>query len=291
MADTFTGKLLLRKPDTASNYDVGVVNSNNQIIDDNIGIVICTSSTRPSSPYNGQQIYETDTKFIYERVAGAWVQVFGYFTPIASAAARPTVGIYNGYPIWRTDKKWLEVYDGTAWRTDHYLVVGALADITSPITGQVALLTSDSKEYRWNGSAWLLQTGLAAVNVQNTDGTTTSGVYTATLTGATTASLTFIATASGKVIIHNNANCKNSGSSPSLCTIEVRAGAVVGSGTVVLAAGNEDAVFSSSEISSGRTTMITGLTAGSTYNVRQLFAVVGGTGTFGKRNLIAQLVN
>ena len=36
---------------------------------------ICTSATRPSGPYTGQMIYETDTKnfFIYD--GGTWVSV------------------------------------------------------------------------------------------------------------------------------------------------------------------------------------------------------------------------
>ena len=41
----------------------------------------CTSNSRPSSPANGDYIFETDTGRYYERVSGAWVeQVYPRFT-------------------------------------------------------------------------------------------------------------------------------------------------------------------------------------------------------------------
>lgn len=36
-------------------------------------IIVCTSGTRPSSPSSGQQIYETDTKFIRVWISSEWV--------------------------------------------------------------------------------------------------------------------------------------------------------------------------------------------------------------------------
>lgn len=286
MADSFTAKLGLKMPDVGDFYDVLKFNFNAQKIDDNLGVVICTSSTRPSAPWSGQQIYETDTRFSYVRSSGAWVQFFGYLTLAASAAARPSTGLYNGYAIWRTDKKWMEVYDGTAWRTDHYMVVGALADITNPITGQRAILTTDGFEYRWSGSAWLLMTGTTVSDTQATNGTTTSGAYTATLTGGTTCSVVFVATASGKVLIGSNVNIDTPGNL-GLCSIEVRTGATPGSGTIVLAANNDDALLTSAQINISRTKALSGLTPGSSYNVRQLFAVTGGTGNFKSKHLWA----
>lgn len=38
------------------------------------GSIICTSSTRPASPFAGQQIYETDTSLSYTYSGSAWVQ-------------------------------------------------------------------------------------------------------------------------------------------------------------------------------------------------------------------------
>jgi hypothetical protein len=36
---------------------------------------VCTSSTRPTAPYEGQQIYETDTDFLYVWNGSAWRQI------------------------------------------------------------------------------------------------------------------------------------------------------------------------------------------------------------------------
>lgn len=48
---------------------------------------VCTSSTRPASPYEGQVIYETDTDKIMVWDGSAWV--------ILSAPKPPTVSLYN----------------------------------------------------------------------------------------------------------------------------------------------------------------------------------------------------
>lgn len=57
----YTSKLKLIKPSPAENVDVGQLNSNSDAIDDNIGAKNCTSTTRPSQPFVGQHIFETDT--------------------------------------------------------------------------------------------------------------------------------------------------------------------------------------------------------------------------------------
>jgi hypothetical protein len=121
---------------------------------------------------------------------------------------------------------------------------------------------------------------------QDTSGTTTSGTFTATLTGGTTCSTTFVAPASGRADIHNSAQVENNtGGQLAICSVEVRAGAVVGSGAVVLAAAIPHALYSGSTIRATAVTVVTGLVSGATYNVQQLFAVTGGTGTFSNKRL------
>jgi hypothetical protein len=61
---TFTTRLGLRKPNNTTDL-VNVVtdlDDNFDDIDAAIGWLICTSTTRPGSPWQGQPIYETDTK-------------------------------------------------------------------------------------------------------------------------------------------------------------------------------------------------------------------------------------
>lgn len=128
-------------------------------------------------------------------------------------------------------------------------------------------------------------TGVTVTAAQAASGTTTSTTFTATLTGGTTCSTTFVAPPSGRVMVHNTANLSNSTTSGVLMGFEIRTGAVVGSGTVVVAADDDEANSGSGVASVGRrstvtTPILSGLTPGATYNIRQMFRVSAGTGTF-----------
>ena len=58
---TNTTKLGLIKPDLTDIVDVGNLNDNADSIDAAVGFTICTSATRPATPWAGQTIFETDT--------------------------------------------------------------------------------------------------------------------------------------------------------------------------------------------------------------------------------------
>lgn len=166
--------------------------------------------------------------------------------------------------------------------------------VPNPVSRTMVFDDSDSTLKRHNGSTWDVVgkygiLGTFPSVTQNTSGTTTSGAFTATLTGGTTCSTTFVAPANGKVDIFNVCEMSNSVTTNlSLCTIEVRAGAVVGSGTVVLAAGNNQAIYSGSTIRTSAVESLTGLTPGATYNVQQMFAATGGTATFVNKRLMVR---
>lgn len=155
MADTFTSKGLIIQ-DPALNYDIAKHNTNYQKINDIIGTVICTSTTRPSTDlFDGMTLWETDTRRFVVRVSGAWVVVPGVII-VADAAARNAITTkYDGQMVYRQDTDWTEVYDGAAWRVQGLVTTSALANITNPFTGQLAILSSDLMIYRWTGSAWL----------------------------------------------------------------------------------------------------------------------------------------
>lgn len=127
-------------------------------------------------------------------------------------------------------------------------------------------------------------------DVQSANGTTTSTTFTATLTGGTACGIAFVAPASGVVIIHNSLGLFNTADF-SICTIEVRTGSTIGSGTVVLAASDDYAiVHKNANLNQfGRATRLPGLTPGGSYNVRQQFRVPSGTGNFQRKELIVQL--
>jgi hypothetical protein len=136
--------------------------------------------------------------------------------------------------------------------------------------------------------AALFATGASVSNAQATLGTTTSTGLTATLTSGTACSVVFTSPPSGKVLIGNNCECLNSGAGFSLCTIQVRTGAVVGSGTLILTAADNEAIINTGTSSNrnGVTRLLEGLTPGAQYNCQQLFRVQSGTGSFLRKQLI-----
>lgn len=69
---TSTSKLGLVKPDGTDDVDIAVLNANADKIDAASGLTVCTSGTRPSVPFTGQLIYETDTDKILVFAEGNW---------------------------------------------------------------------------------------------------------------------------------------------------------------------------------------------------------------------------
>lgn len=62
-------------PDEAA--DVDKLNGNMDVIDAAVGAFICTSATHPATPYDGQIIYETDTKYtqVYRAATSNFVPI------------------------------------------------------------------------------------------------------------------------------------------------------------------------------------------------------------------------
>lgn len=87
---TTTSRLALTKPASSDPVDIAVLNTNADKIDAAIGATTCTSGTRPSSPYNGQFIFETDTQktYVYNGAATAWVYVVPASVPQADNALK-----------------------------------------------------------------------------------------------------------------------------------------------------------------------------------------------------------
>jgi hypothetical protein len=128
-------------------------------------------------------------------------------------------------------------------------------------------------------------------NQQNTAGTTTSTTYTNAITGGTLPSTTFVANASGRVLITATVRCFTSVTAFVRFAPEVRDGAVVDSGTVRLAAADTTAGVHQTNVQTFRfaeETYLSGLVAGSTYNVRLKVLTSTGTGTFADMELIVK---
>lgn len=220
----------------------------------------------------------------------------GGILTIASATERNAISTpWIGLTILRTDRLWEEWYTGAGWHVDGVAMCASVADrdgstgITHPYNGQLAVTLDTGTVWQRKSGAWVGLFGSGGTypnSVQNTAGTSSAGAFSATLTGGTTCSMTFVAPATGTVDIHNTAQVSNNtGGMSSIASVEVRAGAVVGSGTVVLAAAIENGILAGDATRCTVITPVTGLTAGSTYNVQVLYVVTGGTGTFANKRL------
>lgn len=135
----------------------------------------------------------------------------------------------------------------------------------------------------------LNQTFPAAVsNRVDTDGSTTSTTYTATLSAGAAAGVAFTAPLSGQVLIlFGTASYQSSATADNKSAPQVRTGTTVGSGTIFYTATDSDMLLqrltgaATGEAARGQSfTVVTGLTANSSYNVQLLHKVSGGTGNF-----------
>lgn len=81
----------------------------------------------------------------------------GGLIPVNNLAERNALTVPSGYGVGviRLDKGWTEILHNGTWRCVGTVTTGALADITDPYAGQMALLSTDLMVYRWTGSAWL----------------------------------------------------------------------------------------------------------------------------------------
>lgn len=72
---TNSPRLGLILPEEGDYLDDGVMSGNFAKLDSNSGAFVCTSTTRPSAPYEGMLILETDTKNVKVRIGSAWRNV------------------------------------------------------------------------------------------------------------------------------------------------------------------------------------------------------------------------
>ena len=112
---TSTTRLALTKPDTTDLVDIAVLNTNFNKIDAAAGAFVCTSTTRPSTPYNGQIIYETDTdgSLVWDSATSTW-NILAPGVTICTSSSRPASPI-PGQTIYETDTKLTFVYASGAW--------------------------------------------------------------------------------------------------------------------------------------------------------------------------------
>jgi hypothetical protein len=216
--------------------------------------IVCASTTRPVTPFEGQQIYETDTNRSWTYNGAAFVPNDMVFTDEAArdaAITSPTEGMHA------------------------YLTAPTVPAATGTST---AVPTGVQTIY--NGSVWVCLTPIGSRS--NTDATTTSSSYVTTLTGdATPISVTLVTGTTALVQIESVSNISTLGTN--FLTFSV-------SGATTLAADEENGTRNVSEVGGrnvgcSRSLIITGLTAGTnTFTLN--YRTDGGTLTMLIRNIL-----
>lgn len=119
MADTNTANIGLLLPDLGDTFNFALhVENNFSTIDSLMGMVQCTSTTRPSNTYAGQGIYETDSKRYAQNTGTKASPVWTYMSHTAltsTSSAHPTSGLSTGLNIYETDTGLNALWNGSAW--------------------------------------------------------------------------------------------------------------------------------------------------------------------------------
>ncbi len=132
--------------------------------------------------------------------------------------------------------------------------------------------------------------GGTAVTRYASENTTLSDAHSTYTALSPTCGIDFIAPPSGLVLINYSATIHGSSATAfGLLAPQVRQGSTVGSGTVIYAASDNDAlqVTNTVDMSFGKEIPVPGLTPGAPYNV-ELLVRSNGTGTYGRRKVIVK---
>jgi len=174
---SLTTRLGLVKETTTEYYSVGTVNDNSDKVDAAVGFEACTSSTRPSAPYNGKGIRESDTgSLLYSNgsspASGSWKYVWTADGPVIVGAVGTTAPLRGRTTSTLAGNRFLDArkdgesqpgftldFDGKhQWgpggstapdtnlyrsaadtlRTDDNLSVGGTLTVTGAVTGSIA---------------------------------------------------------------------------------------------------------------------------------------------------------
>jgi hypothetical protein len=81
--------------------------------------IVCASTTRPSSPFEGQEIYETDTQKTLVYNGSSWVETsdldYSPSATVCTSSTRPSSGLFEGQRIYETDTNKELTYSGSGW--------------------------------------------------------------------------------------------------------------------------------------------------------------------------------
>jgi hypothetical protein len=113
---------------------------------------VCTSTTRPASPYDGQMIYETDTDRVLIWNNSAWVQSTGETVAYTPTWTNLTVGNGSNVGTYQLINKFVHV-EGKLIFGSTTSITGSAAISTLPINSAMAFHVAGSIVYSDSGVA------------------------------------------------------------------------------------------------------------------------------------------
>lgn len=129
--------------------------------------IVCASTTRPSSPFEGQEIYETDSQKTLVYSGSAWVETsdldYSPSATVCTSGTRPATGLFEGQRIYETDTNREFTYSGSGWvQTNQWSTTSGVTGVnnlivppmvkcirstTTSYTSATALAWPDADEY------------------------------------------------------------------------------------------------------------------------------------------------
>jgi hypothetical protein len=257
---TNTTKLGLIKPDFVDVVDVADLNTNADDIDAAVGFAIVTSSTRPSTPWTGQSIFETDTASSFIWDGSAWMPGGGGGSIEISATAPSSPG--EGDLWWDSDNGNLYIYydDGTSqqWVAANGPQVFVGTTAPAGYQGQLWFDSTSGKTYIYyddgTSAQWVSAIGgsiagtvIQVVSTTKTDTFATTSTTDVNVTGLS-ATITPRSTSS-KILVIVSASFSTTTNQINSITL-TRGGTPIGGGGIV---GSRTSAFKSSYLTSTNT--------------------------------------
>jgi len=167
--------LLIADPGDVVNYNTHVGNNLTRV-DTFLGMVDCLSTSRPTTTFKGQGIYEEDSKRYAQNLGTSASPNWVYMTHQAmtgTAASRPTSGLTSGEIMYETDTHMMRSRATSAWNpTVAVFTAGSLPSSATSFTGDFAYVSDKSSMAAFNGTQWFYATPVICTNgghpVQNT---------------------------------------------------------------------------------------------------------------------------
>jgi hypothetical protein len=108
--------------------------------------IVCASTTRPSSPFEGQEIYETDTQKTLVYSGSAWVETsdldYSPSATVCTSGTRPATGLFEGQRIYETDTNREFTYSGSGWvQTNQWSTTSGVTGVNNLIVPPVVFVS------------------------------------------------------------------------------------------------------------------------------------------------------